>query len=156
MAEECVGFVVACGDFDVFGGGSGFEQGFDGVGGAAVLPVGVDCGFDGEVEGGAAFAVDGVDGCSAGDEEFDDFGTRSPGSYLEGCAVWCDVEVAVAEVESVGWDAQVEEIADAFDVVVAGELGEESSTVGDELGDEVGFGGGESANDFGFVLCAGG
>ena len=152
MAEECVGFFVAGGDCDVFGGGSGFEESADGVRGAAGLPVGLDCGFDGEFEGGAAFAVDGVDRCFARDEEFDDFGTRSPGSYVESSAVWGDVEVAVAEVESVGWDAEVEEIADAFDVVVAGELGEESSTVGDEFG----FGCGEGADGFGFVLCAGG
>lgn len=108
------------------------------------------------MEGGAALAVDGVDGSSAGDEEFDDFGPGSPGGYVEGGAVIGDVEVAVAEVEGVGWDAEVKEVADSFGVGVAGELGEKDSAVGDEFGNEVGFCGDESADGFGFVLRAGG
>ena len=119
MAEDCVGFVVAGGECDVFGGGSGFEECADGVGGAAVFPVGVDGGFDGELEGGAAFGVENVDGGSAGDEEFYGFGPGSPGGYVEGGAVIGDVEVAVAEVEGVGWDAEVKEVADFFGAMAA-------------------------------------
>ena len=47
MAEEFVDFVVATGDFDAFGGGASVEECGDRLGGAAVFPVGVDCGFDG-------------------------------------------------------------------------------------------------------------
>jgi len=130
LPEQNICFVVAGGDCDVVGGGSGLEQGLDGVGSTAISPVGVDGGFDGELEGGAAFAVAGVDEGSTGDEEFYGFGPGSPGGDVEGGTVFCDVEVGVACVEGSDGHAEVEEIADTFGVAVACKFGEEGSGFG--------------------------
>ena len=89
LTEKEICFVVASGEFDAGGGGSGFEESFDGVGSAAVFPVRVDRGFDGELNGGAALAVEGVDWGAAGYEELDGFGPRAPGGYgLIGAECW--------------------------------------------------------------------
>ena len=130
MTEENVCFVVAGGEFDVFRGGSGFEQDFDGLGGAATGPVGVDGGFDGELERSAASSVAGIDEGSTGDEEFYSFGPGAPCGYVEGGAVSGDVEVWVAGVKGSDGNAEVEEIADTFGVAVAGEFGEDGSCFG--------------------------
>jgi hypothetical protein len=130
LTKQGVGFVVAGGEFDVRGGGSGFEQGLDGFGGAAAGPVGVDGGFDGELKGGAALGVAGVDEGSAGDEEFYGFGPGAPCGDVEGGTVFCDVEVGIAGVEGSDGHAEVEEIADTFGVAVAGKFGEEGSGFG--------------------------
>ena len=130
MADENVCFVIAGREFDVFSGGSGFEQGLDGFGGAAAGPVGIDGGFDGKLESGTHFAVAGVDGGSAGDEEFYGFGPRAPGGYVKCGAVSCDIEVGIARVERGDGDAEVKEVADTFGVAVAGEFGEDGSCVG--------------------------
>ena len=156
LTDENVCFVIAGREFDAFGGGSGFEEGLDGFDGAAAAPVRIDRGFDGKLEGGAVFGVASVDGGSAGDEELYGFGPRSPCGHVEGGAVCGDVEVGIAGVARGDGDAEIEEVADAFGVGVSGELGEESSTLGDEFGDEVGFVCGERADGSGFVLGAGG
>ena len=129
MRQECVGLVVAGGEVDACNGSSRVEEGFDRFGGAAVLPVGVGAGFDGQGERGAALGVEHVDGDSAGDERFDSGGPRSPGRYVQGGAVAGDVEVTVASIEGYGADAEVEQGMDAFYVGVAGELGQERSAL---------------------------
>ena len=123
VIKECVGFGVAGGEGDVGLGGSGFQERFDGFGGAAVLPVGVGGGSDGELECGAVVSVEGVDGGSGFDEELDGGGLGPPGGYVEGGAVAGDFEVWVAWVEGGGADSEREEMTDACGVVVAGELG---------------------------------
>lgn len=156
LTEEFVGFGVAGGELDILGGGSGMEKSFDGFCGAAVLPVRVGCGADGELESGVSLAVECVDGGSACDEEFYGGGVGSPCGYVEGGAVSGDVVVAIPFVEGSGAYTEVEELAGAFGVSVAGELGEESSAFVDELRNEAGVTCCEGADGFGVVLRAGG
>jgi hypothetical protein len=67
-----------------------------------------------------------------------------------------DVEVAVAGVEGSGAYAEVEQGMEAFDVAVAGELGEESSAACEEFGQEVWVLRGEVADGFAVGEGAGG
>ena len=129
LAQEPVRLVVAGGKVDTGNGGSGLEECFDGFGCAAVLPVGVGAGFDGEGERAAALAIEGIDGSSAGDEGFDGGRPASPGGYVESGAIAGDVEVTIAAIEGCGADAEVEQGVDAFYVGVAGELGEQGSAL---------------------------
>ena len=71
-AEKRVDGVVAGGEDDAFGGGAGGEKGGDGVGLAAVFPIGVCAGADGELQGGAVAGVAGIDGRAGSDEGSDD------------------------------------------------------------------------------------
>src|SRR5580700_10636940 len=100
VKKELIDGVVAGGELDAFGGGSGGEEGGDGVGLAAALPVRVDAGFDGELEGGAAAFVlsidQGVDTRAARDELADDGVPGAPCGVVESGGVFRRLEVGVA------------------------------------------------------------
>src|SRR5271165_3958712 len=84
VAEQGVGIGVARGDGYTFGGCAGFEQRLDPVGAAALLPVGVGAGADGELQRGAAFAVEGIDGCASFEEKAYGGGVPAPGGHVQG------------------------------------------------------------------------
>src|SRR3954468_12740602 len=120
--QEFVGVFIAGGELDSGGGGSGFEEGFDGLRSAALHPVGVGGGEDGSLQGSVAVAVERVDRGAAVDEKLDGGGLGSPCGDVEGGAVARDVEVSVTvDVERCGAYAEVEETGETFGVVVAGE-----------------------------------
>jgi len=154
--QKFVGLFVAGGECDACGGGSRFEKGFDGFGGAAVLPVGIGGGEDGSLQGSVSVAVECVDGGAGFDEGADGVVLGSPGGYVESGAVGGDLEVAVSVIEGGGADAEFDETAEAFGVVVASELREESSALCEEFGGELRLGCGEGLNCGFVVLCAGG
>src|ERR1700684_1453383 len=105
--QQCVDGVVAGGEFNALGGGTGGEECGDGVGFAAALPISIDAGFDGQLERGTAAKVGVVDVGAAGDELADDVVPGAPGGVVEGGGVLRRIEVGIPFVPGrVGGDAE--------------------------------------------------
>ena len=142
-AEQVVDGVIAGGEIDAVCGCAGSEEGGDGVGLAAVFPVGICAGADGELEGGTVASVECVNGRAGGDEGADDVVMGAPGRNVKSGGVGSQLPVAIAFEEGRGGDAERKQAANARGVVSPGEAGEQRSADCEKLRTEFGFASGE-------------
>src|ERR1700733_10133960 len=82
--QQIIDGVVACGKIDAVDCSTCGEQGCDGVGLAAVLPVRASACLHGELKRGAVPSVECAHGSACGNERADDGVMGAPGSYMEG------------------------------------------------------------------------
>ena len=134
LLEKIIDSVTASGQVDFRGRCARFQQFANGIGRAPLGPVGINAGFDGELECRSILAIKGVDWRAACDQFLHDFWPRAPCGYMQSRVTLRDPELPVTfSIQGGRTYAQVEQIANTCEVSYAREFGEQRSALPDDF-----------------------